>query len=299
MSIRRRSTRCSPTCWSTPATPLPAPGRSRSTTRNVVLDEAVLPQPAVGRSRGRTSSCRCADTGVGMTPAVQARVFEPFFTTKELGKGTGLGLATVYGIVKQNQGAIDVESEAGVGTRVTVYLPRSEATAPLALDEARQREGSGRARDRARGRGRVVDPVRDADRAGTARVPRVERAHAGRGPRTRADERGRPSTSWSPIVVMPEMNGKELADELCRVTARPAHAVHVRVLHHASRAPAACCRKACRSSRSPSRRMRWRRRSARRSTTGAKRPSPLRGRLKLDLPDGRLHTDPSCRRPNP
>ena len=69
------------------------------------------------------------DTGVGMTPDVMKRVFEPFFTTREVGKGTGMGLAVVYGIVKDLQGTITVESAPGVGSTFRVFLPKVQAEA--------------------------------------------------------------------------------------------------------------------------------------------------------------------------
>jgi two-component system, cell cycle sensor histidine kinase and response regulator CckA len=82
-----------------------------------------------GTAPGRYVRLTVSDTGCGMTEDVAARAFDPFFTTKPVGEGTGLGLATVYGIIKQAGGDLALDSRAGAGTTVTLYLPATEAPA--------------------------------------------------------------------------------------------------------------------------------------------------------------------------
>jgi signal transduction histidine kinase len=121
---------------------MPDGGRLEIEARNVTLDEDAV----AGVAAGSYVNLSVTDTGCGMPQETLDRVFEPFFTTKEVGKGTGLGLSMVYGFVRQSGGHVAIKSTVGVGTTVSLYLPRS-TQAEVAIDIAQPQviaAGSGR-----------------------------------------------------------------------------------------------------------------------------------------------------------
>jgi signal transduction histidine kinase/ActR/RegA family two-component response regulator len=116
---------------------MPEGGKLTIETSNVTADEEYA-QSRPGLQRGQFVLLSATDTGHGMDAKMQARIFEPFFTTKDVDKGTGLGLATVYGIVKQSGGFICVDSAPGKGSRFEVYLPKvAEKSDPVATAKTR------------------------------------------------------------------------------------------------------------------------------------------------------------------
>jgi signal transduction histidine kinase/CheY-like chemotaxis protein len=163
---------------------------------------------------GRYAVIAVSDDGVGMDAQTRARVFEPFFTTKGPGRGTGLGLATVFGIVKQSGGNVLVESEVGRGSVFEAYLPISDeplAEEPAATPKPARRPGSAIilvAEDDASVRQVVVTVL---TRAGYRVLEAAHPHHA----LDLAHQHAGPIDLLLTDVVMPAMSGKELARQLC------------------------------------------------------------------------------------
>jgi len=187
-------------------------GKLTIETENVAFDEAYCARHG-GFVPGKYVLLAVSDNGSGMDEETQNRLFEPFFTTKELGKGTGLGLATVYGIVKQNNGFINVYSEPCHGTSFKIYIPR-HAGQPVEDRKASTAEIP-------KGRGETVLLVEDEPAILNMTTKMLERqgytvlAASAPGEALRlAEEHSGEIHLLMTDVVMPEMNGRDLAQNL-------------------------------------------------------------------------------------
>jgi CheY-like chemotaxis protein len=197
---------------------MPKGGRLIIRTMDVLLDDAFVRANPDARP-GPHVCLEVQDTGIGMDVETLARIFEPFFTTKASGKGTGLGLATVYGIVKQHQGSIRVGSRLGHGATFAVYLPRAAGKAVIPP------ELPGHAPEIPRGQETVLLVEDDASVRQLAQELLESYGYrvlpASDGPRAFAiaEERAEPIHLLVTDVIMPEMSGPDLAQRL--LTARP------------------------------------------------------------------------------
>jgi PAS domain S-box-containing protein len=193
-------------------------GKLTIETKNVDLEERARSKRAIVPA-GKYVVFSVTDNGCGMDEEAQSRIFEPFFTTKELGKGSGLGLATVYGIVKQSGGFIWVYSELGQGTTIRVYLPRVDST-PTPLS-------SGNLRTEVRQGSETVLLVENTESVRNLAKELLKSsgyavldAESGREALRIASSFSGPIHLLLTDVIMPGMGGKQLAEQLTSL--RPA-----------------------------------------------------------------------------
>ncbi len=188
---------------------MPGGGTLRIETSNIEVDQEVAGRHP-GLLPGSFVLLSIEDSGHGMTEETVQRIFEPFFTTKEEGKGTGLGLATVFGIVKQSGGFIYVQSKWGAGTTFSIYLPRIQETPQTKLTES--------GTERAIGQGETILLVDDNEMVRTAAGSFLELngyrvLYADRGATAITLLKNRPEINMMiSDVVMPEMSGVEVAE---------------------------------------------------------------------------------------
>jgi PAS domain S-box-containing protein len=192
---------------------MPDGGTLTIETADVELDEAVARSHA-SATPGPNAMVAVSDTGIGMDAATLEHVFEPFFTTKGPGKGTGLGLATVYGIVRQSGGSIWARSEPGQGSTISIYLPWVETDSI-----ASHRESPAEAEPRSEPRSGTILVVEDDDSVRGFATRVLERAgyevlSAASGAVALAAHAGESFDLLLTDVVMPAMNGREVADRL-------------------------------------------------------------------------------------
>ena len=187
-------------------------GKVTIETANVMLDESYSTNHA-GFIPGEYVRLSISDNGCGMDKVTLSQIFEPFFTTKEFGKGTGLGLATVYGIIKQNMGFVNVYSEPGAGTVFNIYLPRYVGKAAPAIPDSSMEPSQ-------RGQGTILlvedEPaILKMTRTILEKLGYTVLAAGSPGEAIRlAEEFGGKMDLLMTDVVMPEMNGHALAKKI-------------------------------------------------------------------------------------
>jgi two-component system, cell cycle sensor histidine kinase and response regulator CckA len=193
---------------------MPSGGRLTIETDECVADRHLAQDHPDAVEGARYAVVSILDTGVGIPAEVRPRIFEPFFTTKEAGKGTGLGLATVYGLVRQHAGFVAVESPPEGGARFRVYLPAAEGRASLA---PRRRAGA----EPPRGRGECILVVEDDELVRRVAVSALQRngyrtlaAASGEEASRLFDERREAINLAFIDVMMPGQNGLAVRDYL-------------------------------------------------------------------------------------